>query len=339
MNALLAAVEEPIHEAARVLAALAQGDLTQRVAGERRGDHAIVKDALNEALERLEGSLAGVLESAELIANASNQVDEGSRAVAHDASSLTSSVDQAAARLEALGAATTQNGMRASEATSLGEEAKSATREGVAGILKLDEAMKRIHDSGERTREILQSIEEIAFQTNLLALNAAVESARAGEAGRGFAVVADEIRKLAQRSSEASRRTGHILSESSTCTKEGLGLNAQVRACLQRIETAVVRVDGAVEAIRGASEEQGRDVVELVRAMSSVSSVTSEAAGHAAAQAGTATELREQAESTRALVRTFRIQGYEYERAAPIRRFAGKSAPRALPRGARAAAE
>jgi methyl-accepting chemotaxis protein len=337
MNALLAAVEEPIHEAARVLGALAQGDLTQRVAGERRGDHAIVKNALNDALDRLEGSLAGVLESAELIASASNQVDVGSRAVAADASSLTNSVDDAAGRLEALGAATTQNGLRASEATTLGDEAKTATREGVAGIHKLDDAMKRIHDSGERTREILQSIEEIAFQTNLLALNAAVESARAGEAGRGFAVVADEIRKLAQRSSEASRRTGHILSESSACTKEGLGLNALVRACLQRIETAVGRVDGAVEAIRGASEEQGRDVQELVRAMSNVSHVTAEAAGHADEQAATATELRDQAESTRALVRTFRIQGYES--ATPIRRGAGRNAPRALPRGARAAAE
>lgn len=136
-----------------------------------------------------------------------------------------------------------------------------------------------LFESSQKVEGIIATVQEVANQTHLLALNAAIEAARAGEQGKGFAVVAAEIRKLAERSGDATKEVQSILS---LIRAESIASVEQIEKGREGTDLSVVQAKDTIAGFERMSNDLNR-MIELVHhqddAIQSIQSASVEISG------------------------------------------------------------
>lgn len=168
-------------------------------------------------------------------------------------------------------------------------------------------AMQRIEAASQEISQIIGVIDQIAFQTNLLALNAGVEAARAGEAGKGFAVVAQEVRELAQRSAHAAKEIKALINNSGAEVLEGVRLVGETGEALNEIDVLVKDIDGNVDKVAQAAEEQTTGLGEISKALGRLDQMTQENAAMSARTTAISSTLALGADALAQLVSLFKL--------------------------------
>ena len=242
----------------------------------------------NQISNTIQQVAMGITQQTESIGRTASSVEQMSRAIegvargAQDqsiavvkASNITSQITSAIQQVALNAQTSAQGAAQAAENARSGARTVQETISGMQSIkAKVDLSAAKVQEMGRRSDQIgaiVETIGDIASQTNLLALNAAIEAARAGEHGKGFAVVADEVRKLAERSSTATKEIGNLIKNIQQTVAEAV---SAMNEGAKEVENGVARAsqsDKALTSILSAAETVNQQVVEIARAAQNIS--------------------------------------------------------------------
>ncbi len=321
------------HEVVAVVNAMSGGDFSQHpeappIAGSLLADAYRMQEKLRGMISSVKLQANQVGDMAHSLATSANQISEN---VNHESDSVSSM----AAAIEELSVSTTHISDQGANAKRIAANSRSNAEQGaqvvnktVAGLLdtarEIEAAsaeVSRLGDDASHISDVVKVIKEIADQTNLLALNAAIEAARAGEQGRGFAVVADEVRKLAERTANATSEisqmsgkigevAGHALSGMDKVvktTQQGVGDAESAQNSIRNIQTNFGEVTEVIDDIAIALVQQNAAATELAKSTESVSQMSEENSGAAQSLLELAKELEGKAGEVRQAVEAFKV--------------------------------
>lgn len=331
LNTLMETSDQGLNDIARVLGAIAEGNLTERVEADYQGTFLELKDYCNKTTDSLSTMIGEIRQASDTIFTASGEIASGNADLSIRTEQQASNLEETASSMEELTSTVRTNTDNAKQANVLAEQASTVATDGGELISQVVVTMESINESARKISDIIGVIDGIAFQTNILALNAAVEAARAGEQGRGFAVVASEVRTLAQRSADAAKDIKQLISDSVSKIEGGNQLVNKSGETMTEIVTAIKRVNDIMSEIAAASVEQSSGIEEVNTAVNQMDEMTQQNAALVEEAAAAAESLQSQAEQLQSNLSVFRLDEHDAVRPPLVERQAsGKSAKPAM---------
>jgi methyl-accepting chemotaxis protein len=339
-----------LHELALRLKDIAEGegDLTRRIAIQGKDEIDEVGAWFNVFIERVESIIRHVAlnarslgeAAAELAATASETAQQSVQQ--HEqAERITSTMGEISTAVQEISETTQSAAVDARRSEESAHAGGETVRETVETIQKLvvsnQETSSRIESLGHSSvaiGKIIGVIDDIADQTNLLALNASIEAARAGEHGRGFAVVAGEVRRLAERTSAATKEIDQTVRSIQAGTRDAV---AAMRASMAQVDSGVASAQSAGEAltsiiqgaesvqkmvtqIAAASTEQSYSTQTVNESVNEIAGIIRQTAASSQHSVEACQELAKLAHDLNEMVGAFKVSGLERDVPRAVRR-------------------
>lgn len=325
----------PINKTIEVIQNVAQGDLTKRIDVTSSDEIGALATHFNSLSDKLHEAIMQVSRSSNEVSGAATMLDDATEQMATGVEEAAMQVNSVATASEEMSKTTSEIAQNCVVAAKSSEKANGSASSGEKIIQDTIAVMNRINDRVKESAEIIKNlgvrsdqigeivglINDVADQTNLLALNAAIEAARAGEHGRGFAVVADEVRKLAERTSDATKEIRETIQAMQTETKkavvsmeegvvdvgQGTVEAAKSGEALKDILHQINKVTSEINQIAVASEQETATTNEIASSIQQISQVMQETSKRIQGNAEASAKLAGLSKELQSMVGQFRL--------------------------------
>jgi len=327
-------IQQSIRKLLEEVAGVADGDLSKEaeVTADMTG---AIADSFNFMILELRALIGDVQKTSNVVSNSASQIRETAEHLATGSEEQSEQILAASSAIEQMSSSIQQVSQKAVLAADVAGKARESARQGAETVTKtiggmegirqqVQQTSKRIKRLGEGSQEIgeiVDLISDIADRTSILALNASIQAAMAGDAGKGFAVVAEEVERLAERSTEATKKISGLIKSIQTDTNEAISAMEEMtqevvggsRAAdeagrrLAEIESVSNQLAEIIAGIASASQQQAKGSEAIARSVADISTVTQQTATGAKQAASSISELAGLANGLHQSMNRFRL--------------------------------